>query len=426
MKKQQSQSATPNKATQESNVRTYNRIFPTVFSHAKGVYLMDNEGNQWLDFLSGAGALNYGHNHPTLKHELLRYIEGNGIVSSLDLNTTAKQEFLIALNDILLEPRQLNYRCQFCAPTGTDTVEAALKLARKVTDRKVVISFSNSYHGMSAGSMSASASLRRRSEEYLNPEWVTFLPFDGFSGLDNEMELIRAMLTLPGNGIGKPAAFIIELVQGEGGVNIASHQWVQQLYSLAQELGSLFIVDEIQSGCGRTGKFFSFEHYNVIPDIVCVSKSISGLGLPMGLLLLKPELDIWNPGEHCGTFRGFNYGFVTATAALRYFWNNPRFIESLVLNSEHFRHCLKTLKEDFPNQIQALNHLGMIAGLKMTSQSLASSIQRRCFSNGLIFETSGPDGATLKLLPPLTITTEEMNTGMAMLCEALTGTHHNE
>ncbi|RKP52536.1 diaminobutyrate--2-oxoglutarate transaminase [Trinickia fusca] len=409
-----------NEPAQESNVRSYSRVFPAVFSRAQGAVLCDEAGNEWLDFLSGAGALNYGHNHPTLKAALLRYIEQDGVVSSLDLHTSAKHDFLAALGDIVLKPRGLDYRCQFCGPTGTNTVEAAIKLARKATGRKGVISFSNSFHGMSTGAMSASASFRRRKEQYLNPDWVTFLPFDGFTGMDDELSFVRAMLTSQGSGINAPAAFIVELVQGEGGVNIASTRWVQEIRRLAKELGAVFIVDEIQSGCGRTGRFFSFEHHDIVPDLVCVSKSISGLGLPMGLLLINPELDVWAPGEHNGTFRGFNYAFVTAAEALRHFWADPSFVDTLAARGKQLDGLLKTLKQAFPQSIASVSHMGMIAGVRLAGSAVASTVQQHCFDNGLIVETCGPDGATLKLMPPINIGEPELEQGLSILHAGIT------
>lgn len=415
----QQQQPTSNEVAHESNVRSYSRVFPATFARGQGAVLADEAGNEWLDFLSGAGALNYGHNHPVLKAALMRYIECNGVVSSLDLQTAAKHDFLAALGEVLLGPRRLDYRCQFCGPTGTNTVEAALKLARKATGRRGVVSFSNSYHGMSAGAMSASASFRRRKEQYLSPDWVTFLPFDGFTGLDDELGFTRAMLTAPGSGISAPAAFIVELVQGEGGVNIASTRWVQEIRRLASELGAVFIVDEIQSGCGRTGRFFAFEHHDIVPDLVCVSKSISGLGLPMGLLLIAPQLDVWMPGEHNGTFRGFNYAFVTAAEALRHFWADPHFAAALANRSEQLYALLASLAAEFPDRIVRVNQLGMIAGVRMAGGAMASQVQQHCFGHGLIVETSGPDAATLKLLPPITIGAAELERGLTLLHDGI-------
>lgn len=400
----------------ESEVRTYCRTFPVVFSRGEGSYLIGSNGRRWLDFLSGAGSLNYGHNHPALKRALLEYVAGDGVVNSLDLHTSAKEDFLSTLNNIILKPRNQNFKCQFCGPTGTNVVEAALKLARKCTKRSNIISFSSSYHGMSAGSMAVSASLRSRgSANGRVSDGVTFLPFDGFTGMKDEIVFIRKLLTTAGSGIAPPAAFIVELVQGEGGVNVASTPWVTELYSLAKELGALFIVDDIQAGCGRTGRFFSFEHHGITPDIVCLSKSISGLGLPMSLMLINPQFDIWEPGEHTGTFRGFTYSFVTAAEALRTFWATDQFAGEVATAAGQLRESLAALRERYPRQVSSVRQIGMFAGIRMASSELAHSVQRSCFSNDLIVEICGPGADTLKLLPPLTISPAELESGIGKL-----------
>jgi diaminobutyrate-2-oxoglutarate transaminase len=402
----------------ESGVRSYCRTFPMLIDRAQGSYVYDTQGNRWLDFLCGASSLNYGHNPLGLKRALLDYIERDGVVNALDLHTQAKERFLREFNRVILQPRGLNYRVQFCGPTGANSIEASLKLAKKYTGRKSVISFSNSYHGMSAGAMSVSSSFRRRNEEYLSPTWVNFLPFEGFTGLDNELELARTLLTRPGSGYGPPAAFILELVQGEGGVNVPSKRWVQEVYRLAKELKALFIVDDIQVGCGRTSRFFSFEHFDVVPDIVCLSKSISGYGFPMSILLLNPEIDVWAPGEHNGTFRGFAYSFVTATEALLQYWDQPEFTSSLEQSSKVLESHLDLLQALAPSKIERIQQLGLIAGIKLRSPETAQKVQRRSFDDGLLVELCGPDSGTLKLLPPLTASVGELSTGMKILTAA--------
>ncbi len=407
----------------ESNIRTYCRSFPALFARGEGRYLFDNQGRKWLDLLSGAGSMNYGHNHPVLKQALIEYIEANGVVNSLDLHTTAKSEFLRALNEVILEPRGLKYRCQFCGPTGTNVVEAALKLAKKITQRKGVVAFTNSYHGMSAGSMAISSSQGRYSSEpYFNSERVTFMPFEGFTGCEEEVKLIRSMLTLKGSGIQAPAAFILEIVQCEGGINVPSVEWVRQIAALAKDMGALLIADEIQTGCGRTGTFFSFEHYGIVPDMVCLSKSISGMGSPMSILLMNPNLDAWERGEHTGTFRGFTYSYVTGAKALRHFWTNQNFLSDLDSLSRHWTNSLESLKEEFPAHVLAIRQLGMLAGVELSSREFAASLQHHCFQRGLIVEFVGRDHNVMKLLPALTITHEEIESATGILRDALEGT----
>lgn len=405
----------------ESEVRSYCRSFPGVFARGEGSYLYDRDGRGWLDFLCGAGALNYGHNHPVLKGALLRYIERNGLVSSLDLHTGAKEEFLTALNDVILRPRGLRYRCQFCGPTGTNAVEAALRLARKATRRAGVIAFTNSYHGMSAGAMAVTSSYRRRDDRHVSADRVTFVPFEGFTGEKVELGFVRRMLTGKGSGIGLPAAIIVELVQGEGGVNVASTPWVREIAALAKELGAVLIVDDIQAGCGRSGRFFSFEHHGIVPDLVCLSKSISGYGLPMSVVLIDPALDVWEPGEHTGTFRGFTYGFVTGAQAFRHFWSTPSFARTLAVRAGELGEHVRGLLVESRGRITAVRQLGLIVGIEMIDAGVASAVQRACFARGLIVETCGPGANTIKLLPPLTVGAEELGAAVEILSAAIRG-----
>lgn len=403
----------------ESNVRVYCRHFPLVADRGEGARVTDRDGRTWIDFLSGAGSLNYGHNHPVLKAALMGYIERNGIVNSLDLHTTAKAAFLAAFEEHVLEPRGLSYRCQFCGPTGTNAVEAALKLARKATSRRGVVSFTNSFHGMSAGAMAVSSSARFAGERHLAGGIVTFMPFDRFTGQEGELAMMRKMLTTRGSGITEPAAIVLELVQCEGGVNIASREWALEVQSLAREIGAVLIVDEIQTGCGRTGTFFCFEQYGIVPDLVCLSKSLSAHGAPMSLLLIKPSLDLWEPGEHNGTFRGFNYAFVTAEAALRHLWGGEEFPRELAERRRELHRRLDALERAHAGHVLEVRKIGMLAGIKLHRPASAGVLQKKCFQRGLIVETCGPRGDTVKLMPPLTVPADDLARGLDCLEECL-------
>ena len=306
----------------ESEVRSYCRSWPTVFDRALGAEIWNTDSRRYLDFFSGAGALNYGHNHPVLKKALIEYLADDGVVHSLDMFTKAKGEFLAAFDELLLAPRGLDYRVQFPGPTGTNAVEAALKLARKVKGREQVVSFTNAFHGMTLGSLAVTGNSMKRNGAGIPLAHTTPMPFCNYMEEGSGLDYFESLLADSGSGLDLPAAVIGETVQGEGGINVASFDWLRRLSQLCQENDILLIVDDIQMGCGRTGPFFSFEPAGIVPDIVCLSKSISGYGLPMALTLLKPEIDVWEPGEHNGTFRGQKPAFVTATAALREFWSD--------------------------------------------------------------------------------------------------------
>ncbi|MDZ4095224.1 MAG: diaminobutyrate--2-oxoglutarate transaminase, partial [Paracoccaceae bacterium] len=310
----------------ESGIRSYSRSFPKLFNKAVGATIYDAKGAPHTDFLAGCSSLNYGHNDPDLKRALLDYIAQDGIAQGLDMFTSAKEQFLARFEALILTPRDMDYRVQFTGPTGANAVEAAMKLARKVTGRTNVIAFTNGFHGVTLGALAATGNAKHRGGAGMALSGVTRAAFDGYFGPDiNTADLLEQQLADPSSGIDAPAAIIVETVQGEGGLNAASPAWLRQIEAIAHAHGALFIVDDIQAGCGRTGGFFSFEGMGISPDIITLAKSISGMGLPMALTLMKPQHDIWAPAEHNGTFRGNNHAFVTARAALEKFWTTDAF-----------------------------------------------------------------------------------------------------
>ena len=332
----------------ESQVRTYSRSFPAVFEKAKGSFLYDAQGKRYIDFFCGAGSLNYGHNNPAIKAAILNYLNSDGVVHGLDMATSAKGRFLEQFESVILAPRGMEYKIQFTGPTGTNAVEAALKLARKIKKRSNIIAFTNGFHGLSSGSLAVTARSFYRNEAFINRSNVSFMPFDGYFGKDTHtIDYIRQFIEDGSSGIDLPAAVIVETVQAEGGVRVAAKKWLQELQTLCQEFDMLLIVDDIQVGCGRTGTFFSFEPAEIKPELVILSKSISGFGLPMSLVLIKPELDQWEPGEHTGTFRGNNLAFVSGTEALRY-WENDCLSDAIKQKSRMLANILQGLAERYP------------------------------------------------------------------------------
>ena len=402
----------------ESNVRYYSRQFPVVFRSGEGSFLVDEQNRRYLDFFCGAGALNYGHNHPQLKRAVLDYIERNGVMHSLDMQTEARLRFLERFEEVILAPRGLDYKIQFTGPTGTNAVEAALKLARKVTGRSTIAAFTGAFHGVSLGSLAATATRHHRAAGGVQLDQIVRLPFEGFLGGGVEIEYIERMLTAPDNGIPAPAAILLETVQGEGGLNAASANFIERLFAVARRIGALIIVDDIQAGCGRTGRFFSFEHFGVTPDIVCISKSISAYGLPMSLVLLKPEHDHWKPGEHNGTFRGNNLAFVAAAAALD-FWQDETFRESLASNIVHLEMRLDALCDRFAFARAVRKGRGMFAGIDVHDGALAEEVIHEAFRRGMVIESCGPAGSVLKLMPPINIDRQTLDSGLDLFEESL-------
>ena len=404
----------------ESEVRSYCRAYPVVFEKAKGPYLIDEEGNKYLDFLCGAGSLNYGHNNPVIKKEILEYLNQDGIVHSLDLATKSKEDFLNSFKKHILSPRHLNYKVQFTGPTGTNAVEASLKLARKVTGRTKIISFTNGFHGVSLGSLAATGNSHHRGGAGVSLNDVNFMPYDGYMGRkSNTIDYIRRVLEDNSSGIDLPAAIILETVQGEGGINVASTKWLQSLQDLCHEFGIMLIIDDIQVGCGRTGTFFSFENAGIEPDMVILSKSLSGFGLPFSLLLLKPKLDSWKPGEHNGTFRGNNLAFVSAKTAIDYFWTTQELEAGIILKSNMLRERLEEISKKYISPEIEVRGKGLVYGIDCILSELASSIRDKCFENGLLIECCGSDDQVAKFLPPLTITEGELTEGLDIFEESV-------
>lgn len=403
----------------ESEVRSYCRSFQTVFTKASNAWLWDKSGKVYIDFFAGAGALNYGHNNPRIRAKLIEYLLQDGVTHSLDMATEAKEAFLLRFNEIILKPRSMDYKVMFPGPTGTNSVESALKIARKVTGRTNVICFTNAFHGMSLGSLAATGNSFKRGGAGIALGGTTFLPYDKYFGpLIDTTVMLERLLQDPGSGIDQPAAILLETLQGEGGLNEASAKWLRQVEAICREHGMLLIVDDVQMGCGRTGTFFSFEDAGVRPDIVCLSKSIGGYGLPMALTLIKPEHDVWNPGEHNGTFRGNNLGFVAATEALEY-WRTTEFERSITAKSLTITQFLHRMAASYPKAIAEVRGKGLIQGLVFREPSCASALSAAAFERGVILETSGPRDEVAKLMPPLTIEADVLVKGLELIEEAL-------
>lgn len=401
----------------ESNVRTYCRHFPAVFQRASGAEMFDERGKRFLDFFAGAGALNYGHNPPHIREQLIAYLMRDGILHGLDMHTVAKRDFLERLRDVILAPRQLDYKVQFCGPTGANAVEAAIKLARMVTGRASIGFFSGGWHGLSLGALAATANRRHRASAAVALANTAVLPYPvGPRPFPDALAHIENMLVDPNSGFDTPAALILETVQAEGGIYIAPHDFLRGLARLCRQHGILLIVDDIQAGCGRTGRFFSFEAAGITPDLVCLSKSIGGCGLPMSLVLMRPELDQWKPGDHTGTFRGNQLAFLAATAALDY-WRGQ---ELGLRIAGHARSIDAALQSGLGALHPAPAHrgVGMLWGVDLSAHgggAAAARVSQACFQKGLIIETCGRGGSVVKLLPPLTIDTPQLEEGLSIL-----------
>ena len=403
----------------ESEVRSYCRAFPTVFDKARGPFLYDEGGREYIDFFCGAGTLNYGHNNPEIKRAVMEYLASDGVAHALDMWTVAKRRFLETFESVILKPRGLGYKLQFTGPTGTNAVEAALKLARKVKQRSNVVAFTNAYHGLSAGALALTGNRHFRNEAFVNRLDAAFMPYDGYFGEGvNTLEYLRRFLEDRSSGLDLPAAIILETIQAEGGINVAGADWLRGLENICREFDILMIVDDIQVGNGRTGRFFSFEAAGIRPDLVVLSKAIGGLGLPMSLVLIKPEVDQWSPAEHTGTFRGNNLAFVGATAALAY-WTGNEFADEIGRKGELLAKRLAGFKEQYPQLVRAVRGRGLIWGMEMRKPELAKAVSRAAFAQGLIIELAGAEDQVVKFLPPLVIEEAVLKRGLDIIGQSI-------
>jgi len=403
----------------ESEVQSYARNFPVLFNKAKGSYLYDEDGNAYLDFLAGAGTLNYGHNNPVLKEKLLAYLSEDYIVHGLDMHTVAKRNFLNMFEEVILKPRNMEYIMQFTGPTGTNAVEAALKIARNITGRTNIVSFTNGFHGVTLGALAVTGNSHHRDAAGIDLPGATVMPYDGYMGDGvSTVEYMEKQITDSSSGVDLPAAVIVETVQGEGGINAASFEWLQELQQFCRKYEILLIVDDIQAGCGRTGTFFSFDEAGIQPDIITLSKSLSGYGLPFSVVLMKPELDQWKPGEHNGTFRGHNPAFVTATAALDHYWRDKTFSNEIKKKGDIIAQAFTAIADKHGSEWFTTTGRGMMRGLVCNSGKLADAITTEAFKQKLVIETSGADSQVVKTLCPLTISEKDLRKGLDIVAAA--------
>ncbi len=398
----------------ESIVRSYCRKYPVTFAKGLNAELYAQDGTRYIDFLAVAGSMNYGHNNPEIKSAVMEYLSEDNVISMMDMYTPAKEEFLLTFSEKILQPRGFNYKIMCCGPTGTNAVEAALKLARKNTGRTEIVAFGGAFHGMTLGSLALTTDKVSREGGGTALPNVTHIPYEGTEGLDS-LAYLRWVLEDDHSGMDKPAAVILETIQAEGGINVASTEWLQEVRKICTDHDILMIVDDIQVGNGRSGYFFSFERAGIMPDMVAFSKSISGFGMPMAILLIKPELDIFRPAEHNGTFRGNQLAFVGATAGIKYFVEHE--VDKAVRRkAEIIKRFLKDEIMPIDKRI-SFRGIGLIWGIDFNKidSRLALAAVHAAYENHLIMEVAGRKDGVLKIMPPLTIQEDILMEGLQIL-----------
>ncbi|HGY9625032.1 aspartate aminotransferase family protein [Pseudomonas juntendi] len=426
---------------QESNARSYPRRIPLALKRARGIHVEDVEGRQFIDCLAGAGTLALGHNHPVVIEAIQQVLADELPLHTLDLTTPVKDRFVQDLFGLLPEALRRDAKIQFCGPTGTDAVEAALKLVRTATGRSTVLAFQGAYHGMSQGALSLMGSLGPKQPlAALLGNGVQFMPYPydyrcpfglgGEAGVRANLQYLENLLCDPEAGVALPAAVIVEVVQGEGGVIPADIQWLRGLRAITERAGVALIVDEIQSGFARTGRMFAFEHAGIVPDVVTLSKAIGG-SLPLAVVVYRDWLDTWRPGAHAGTFRGNQMAMAAGSAVMGYLVEH-RLAEHAEAMGQRLRNHLLGLQQDYP-QLGDVRGRGLMLGVELVdpagerdalghppaSRALAPKVQRECLRRGLILELGGRHGAVVRFLPPLIISAEQVDDVAGRFAEAV-------
>ncbi|MDG0809781.1 diaminobutyrate--2-oxoglutarate transaminase [Cohnella rhizosphaerae] len=424
----------------ESNARSYPRRFPLVIHQAKGIKITDTDGKTYYDCLAGAGTLALGHNPDVVTAAIEDVLRRQIPLHTLDLATPLKLEFMQELASLLPEGLRDTAKIQFCGPTGADGVEAAVKLVKTATGGRSILAFSGAYHGSTQATMAMGGNLGKKQHmQSLLPD-VHFLPFPyeyrcPFGVGEGQTAAISAqyienLLDDCESGIAAPCGLIVETVQGEGGAVPADLEWLRQVRRMTAERGIPLIVDEVQTGIGRTGAMFSFEHAGIVPDVIVCSKAVGG-GLPMSVVIYKAELDRWQPGAHTGTFRGNQLGMATGLATLRYIREHD-VLGNVNARSAQFFEGLRRLQKRHP-ALGDVRGRGLMIGVEIVdafgrpdrlgrppaSGELASRIQAACFRRGLIVESGGRHSAVLRFLPPLTISERETAEVLAIFGQAV-------
>lgn len=409
----------------ESNVRSYPRKLPLAIAKAHGCWVTDVEGNEYLDCLAGAGTLALGHNHPAVIQAIKDVLDSGLPLHTLDITTPLKDAFTAELLSFFPKDQ---YCLQFCGPSGADGTEAAIKLAKTYTGRGNVISFSGGYHGMTHGSLSMTGNLNAKNAVQNLMAGVQFMPYPheyrcplglgGEAGVDALTYYFENFIEDVESGVVKPAAVILEAIQGEGGVVTAPVKWLQKIREVTRKHGIILILDEVQAGFCRSGKMFAFEHAGIDPDIVVMSKAVGG-SLPLAVLAIKKEFDAWKPAGHTGTFRGNQMAMATGYATLKVM-KEQNLAEHARVCGEFLQTELKKLSETYPC-IGNVRGRGLMIGIEIVDErqpqdrigaypadcDLAAAIQKACFENKLLLERGGRGGNVVRILCPLIITQTE-------------------
>ncbi len=427
-------------ALRESNARSYPRRLPLALSKGKGIYVQDVEGRTYIDCLACAGALALGHNHPVVVEAINRMLRDGLPFQTLDLTTPAKDRFVERLFGSLPEKFADGAKIQFCGPSGADAVEAAIKLVKIARERRSILAFQGAYHGMTHGTLGLTGHLApKHAVSGLMPD-VHFLPYPyayrcpfgvgGEEGSRLSSAYIERLLDDPNSGIVEPAGMILEVIQGEGGVVPASLSWLRDIRRITGERGIPLIVDEVQTGLGRTGSLYAFEQADIVPDVVVLSKAIGG-GLPLSVVVYRPELDRWTAGAHAGTFRGNQLAMATGEATIEFVCRERLDVHAARMGERLMSHLHRIQAE--ARSLGDVRGRGLMIGVEIVNTgespdrsgafaaapAVASRIQQEALRRGLILELGGRNNSVVRFLSPLIVTADDIDRISTIFSEAV-------
>jgi diaminobutyrate-2-oxoglutarate transaminase len=418
-------------AERESSVRTYPRGLPIAIKRGMGSYVEDLDGNVFIDFLTGAGAMPLGHSHPELVEAIAHQLPL--LTHGLDFPTEIRDEFISTQLSMLPETMRSHMRIEFCGPSGADAVDAALKLCKTATGRSDIIAFQGAFHGSSHVAMTVSGLVKQKERVAGRVPGIHFFPYPyplrcalggGEASGKRCLEYLERSLRDPLGGIPRPAAVIVEMIQGEGGVISAPSDFVQGLRRVTRELEIPLIVDEVQTGGGRTGTWFAFEQHDIEPDVIVASKAIGGMGMPVAIVLHNARLDAFAPGAHTGTFRGNQLAFAAGVASARVM-RRDGILDHVRDLGAYAMEMLQGFVRDYEIVGEARGS-GLMLGIELVqpltgepNTQAAIAVQRRAIERGLIVELGGRGDGVVRLLPPLNVSRETLEQALEILDSAL-------
>ncbi|MGP4084047.1 aminotransferase class III-fold pyridoxal phosphate-dependent enzyme [Streptomyces sp. KR55] len=431
----------------ESAARTYPRALPIVPVRARGLTIEGADGRRYLDCLSGAGTLPLGHNHPVVLEAVRKVLDSGAPLNVPDLETPVEDAFVTELVRTLPPGLAERARVQVCGPAATDAVETACALVRAATGRTDILALTNGQQALTPGALcSAEAAENPGDARAIRGACPPFpqdhrLPFDvsGPHGTEHAARWIRALLDDPSSGAPSPAGMLLDPVQDEGGLIPAPDAWIRAVREITTARSIPLIVDEVQTGVGRTGAFWAVEHSGVTPDVMILSEAIGG-SLPLAVVVYRDDLAGRQPGAHTGPFRGNQLAMAAGMATLAHV-REHRLAERAATLGSRMLSQLRGLAEEFPC-IREVRGRGLMIGLELVTSAasdaaastspgpthdprqaapeLAAAVQRECLRRGLIVGLGGRRTSVVRLLPPLTISDEQASAVLERLSDALT------